>query len=127
MNKIFFALTLIMFSFFNISGIAQSSKENINVNQFKELIANDSTIVKLDVRTPEELTGPLGQIEGVINIPVQELENRINELEKFKNKKIVVICRSGNRSLRATKFLLQHDFNAVNLAGGMIEYRKSEE
>lgn len=112
-----------MSSFFQIIGLAQNSKDNITVDQFIKMIAEDSTIVKLDVRTPEELSGPLGKIEGVINIPLQELETRINELEKFRKNKLVVICRSGNRSMRATKFLLQKNFDAVNLAGGMIDYR----
>lgn len=126
MIKIIFRFTLIMLSFFQIIGCAQNSKTDITVDQYKKLIAEDSTIVQLDVRTPEELSGPLGKIEGVINIPVQELESRINELEKYKSKKIVVICRSGNRSSRATKILLNHQFDAVNLSGGMIEYRNSE-
>ena len=55
-------------------------------------------------------------------IPVQEIEKRIGELKKFKNKKIIVYCRSGNRSRIATKILNEDGFNAYNLNGGMNEW-----
>ena len=102
-------------------------KNVISINELKERIINDSTLVILDVRTPEELTGPLGKLEKVINIPVQELENRLSELEKFRNREIAVICKIGKRSATATDFLLQNGFNAKNVLGGMIEYRAKTE
>jgi rhodanese-related sulfurtransferase len=84
----------------------------------------DSNLVILDVRTPSELTGPLGKIDNVINIPVQVLSNRISELENYKNNNIAVICRSGNRSVFATKLLIENGFKAKNVIGGMISYNK---
>ncbi|MCW8811627.1 MAG: rhodanese-like domain-containing protein, partial [Ignavibacteriaceae bacterium] len=93
------------------------------VDQLHDKIINDSTLVILDVRTPEELTGPLGKLDDVINIPLQELESRLSELEKFRNQEIDVICKIGKRSAAATDFLLQNGFNAVNVLGGMVEYR----
>ena len=86
----------------------------------------DSSLVILDVRNPYELQEYLGHIDGVINIPVQELEKRINELDEFKNREIAVICRSGVRSVSATNILLQNGFNAINVEGGMIRYRAEE-
>ncbi len=87
--------------------------------------ASDTTFIILDVRTPEELKGPLGKIDGVINIPLQELEARLPELKPYKGKEIAVICRSGNRSRYATDILNKKGFDARNVPGGMIEYRKS--
>ncbi|MEE9464719.1 MAG: rhodanese-like domain-containing protein [Candidatus Neomarinimicrobiota bacterium] len=83
--------------------------------------------VVLDVRTPAEFTGPLGHIDGAYLIPVQELENRVAELDTLKDRPIYVICRSGNRSKTATGILLENDFRAVNVAGGMQAWNKLPE
>ena len=86
----------------------------------------DSSLVILDVRNPYELEQYLGHIDGVINIPVQELEKRISELDEYKDRDIAVICRSGVRSVTATNILLQYGFKAVNVEGGMIRYRAEQ-
>jgi sulfur dioxygenase len=106
---------------------SQSSDEKeISIVQFKNEMKSDTNLVILDVRNPEELRGPLGQINGVINIPVQVLEHRIHELDKYKDKHIAVICRTGHRSGIATNYLRGKGFNAANVLGGMAAYRKSE-
>ncbi len=99
---------------------------NVTVQDLKTAMEKDSNFVILDVRTPPELKGPLGHIDGVINIPVQVLDQKVNELEPYKDKKIYVICRSGNRSRLATKILKKHGFNAVNVMGGMKAYNKAK-
>lgn len=53
---------------------------------------------------------------------MQELNDRLKELEKYKNIKIIVYCRSGNRSEIATKILNKNGFYAVNLKGGINEW-----
>ncbi|NOX17035.1 MAG: rhodanese-like domain-containing protein, partial [Chlorobi bacterium] len=102
----------------------EEAVKNINIStvQLKQLMAQDSSLVILDVRTPEELTGELGHIKGVINIPVQVLKERIAELDKYKDKDIYVICRSGNRSQYGTKILREEGFKAFNVLGGMRAY-----
>lgn len=107
--------------------VQTDDKDNITIKQLKEGMENDSLLVILDVRMPQELEGKLGQIEGVINIPVQELEERLDELKEYRDNNIAIICRSGRRSLRATDLLKQKGFNVKNVLGGMIEYRQSEE
>jgi len=107
-----------------ISGYAQGNDSTMNVSELKQRMSSDTTLIILDVRTPEELVGPLGKLNGVINIPVQELENRLDELKPYKEKEIAVICRTGNRSHYATVFLKQHGYKAKNVLGGMTEYRK---
>ena len=97
---------------------------NITVEQLKTEMTTDTNLVILDVRTPQELVGGLGQIKGVINIPVQVLSQRINELDKYKDKNIAVICRSGNRSVMATKIMQAKGFKAKNVLGGMQAYNK---
>ncbi|MBT3478132.1 MAG: rhodanese-like domain-containing protein [Candidatus Marinimicrobia bacterium] len=76
----------------------------------------------VDVRTEGEYFGNLGHIEGSILIPLNELSNRILELEKYKSKEIIMVCRSGNRSGQATKFLNNNGYNALNMIGGMIKW-----
>ena len=67
----------------------------------------------------------MGKIDGVINIPLQELHRqRMNELRKYKDKKIAVICRTGHRSRIAADMLAKDGYNVENVLGGMTEYRK---
>jgi rhodanese-related sulfurtransferase len=119
---------LSIFSFINFLGCAQQDKDStVTVQDLKKLMNDDSTLVILDVRTPAELAGSLGKIDNVINIPIQELAGRMNELEKYKDKQIAVICRSGNRSNTGTRILRENGYKAKNVLGGMIEYRKLED
>jgi glyoxylase-like metal-dependent hydrolase (beta-lactamase superfamily II)/rhodanese-related sulfurtransferase len=76
----------------------------------------------LDVREPEEFTGPLGHIEGAVLIPLGELAERVGEL--VKDRPIVAVCRAGGRSAQATVLLQQAGFTEVaNLTGGMLRWR----
>jgi rhodanese-related sulfurtransferase/DNA-directed RNA polymerase subunit RPC12/RpoP len=80
--------------------------------------------VLLDVRTKEEFDGKtdpnFGVLKNSINIPVQELENRLSELHTLKKKEIIVYCSHSHRSPRAAYLLNQHGFHKViNMAGGM--------
>lgn len=121
------AIFLLIFFTGIMTGFSQPDKNSaITVDELKNKINNNEDVVILDVRMENELSGPLGQIDNVINIPVQELEERIDELNLYKNKEIEVICRSGNRSHYATIFLNNNGFKARNVLGGMIEYRRSE-
>jgi rhodanese-related sulfurtransferase len=127
MNISRIVMFLSIFSFTNFFGCAQQNKDStMTVHELKKLMNDDSTLVILDVRTPAELTGPLGKIDNVINIPIQELQSRIGELNKYKDKQIAVICRSGNRSNTGTRLLREKGFDAKNVLGGMIQYQKLE-
>lgn len=121
-------LFLLLFTVTAITVSCQNAESkddfNITASDLKESMKNDPNLVILDVRTPQELVGEHGQIKGVINIPVQELSARVGELDKYKDKNIAVICRSGNRSVFATKIMLAKGFNAKNVLGGMKAYNK---
>ena len=125
MNSIKLIIFSIILSAVIFVGCAQTANENaITVDQLREMMGNDTNLVLLDVRNPYELEDKsLGHIDGVINIPVQELEKRLSELDEFKDKDIAVICRSGRRSGTATDILVKNGFNAVNVLGGMVQYR----
>jgi NADPH-dependent 2,4-dienoyl-CoA reductase/sulfur reductase-like enzyme/peroxiredoxin family protein/rhodanese-related sulfurtransferase/TusA-related sulfurtransferase len=78
----------------------------------------------LDVRTDEEFKN--GHLEGALNLPVDSLRDRLNELDK--NKTIVVYCQVGLRGYIADRILSQHGFKALNVTGGykttkMLNYK----
>jgi rhodanese-related sulfurtransferase len=100
--------------------------KTISVDNFKQMMKEDKSLVILDVRNPDELKGPLGKIDGSINIPLKDLESRISELDPYKDKTIAVICKLGVRSASAQKILIKHGFKSINVKGGMEEYRRSE-
>jgi rhodanese-related sulfurtransferase len=68
----------------------------------------------LDVRTPEEFSR--GTIPGAMNIPVDELRRRIDELPR--NKTIAAFCQVGQRGYLATRILLQAGIRVINVSGG---------
>ncbi len=76
----------------------------------------------LDVREPDETSGPLGRIPGAILIPLGDLAERTSELAK--DRPVVAVCRAGGRSAQATMILQQAGFAKVaNLPGGMLRWR----
>lgn len=78
-------------------------------------------IVLLDVRQPEEFAEQ--HIPNSILIPLGELPERLDEIEEYRDKEIVVICRSGNRSGQACMFLTMSGFeNVLNMRGGMLQW-----
>jgi rhodanese-related sulfurtransferase len=72
----------------------------------------------LDVREPEEWDA--GHAPGAHHVPLGQLPDRMGELDPAR--RVVVICRSGNRSALATEWLATAGFDAANLVGGMQEW-----
>lgn len=120
-----FKMLIIIISGIMFYNMNAQDKPVMSVEEMKKKADAESSFIILDVRTPEELKGPLGQIDGVINIPLQQLEQRMDELKPYKDKEIAVICRSGNRSHYASEILKGKGYDAKNVLGGMIEYQRS--
>ena len=83
----------------------------------RALVENGATLV--DVRTPGEFAS--GHIDGARNIPVDVLGGRLRELSE-KDATIVVYCRSGARSGRASKILTSNGFTNVHDLGPMSRW-----
>ena len=83
-----------------------------------DVLPRDGSVTLLDTRTPGEFRR--GHIDGFINIPVDELRERISELES--GRPVYVICQSGLRSYIATRILEGCGFEAYNFAGGFRFY-----
>ena len=86
-----------------------------DIYSVKEKIDKKEDFIFLDVREPFELN--IAKIENTILIPLGDLPNSLDKLDK--NKEIIVLCRTGNRSHHATRFLIQKGFNAKNMDGGI--------
>lgn len=81
------------------------------------------TPLLLDVREPGEYCGELGHICASTLVPLRELADRAAELERYKNKTVVAICRFGVRSTTAAAILAGLGFERVyNLKDGMVEW-----
>ena len=76
-----------------------------------EQIIKEKQCTIVDVRTPSEFMG--GNVAGSINIPLQEIQQRMDELKSLKQP-LVLCCASGNRSGQATQFLTQQGIECCN-------------
>lgn len=105
--------------------------EQITPQKVIQLLEKDSAIM-IDVREIEELEILSYDVDSIINIPLKDLSNFEIEFEKqsqrfSKNKKIILVCRSGRRSQRAAKILVEKGYSSVyNLKGGIIEWEKQK-
>lgn len=100
------------------SNIIRGEVKNILPDRVFELLDNPEYLI-LDVRTPEEYE--FGHIKGAVNIPVDELRNRLNELPK--DKKIIVYCGVGFRSYHGCLILKANGFDCWNMSGGWTSWR----
>ncbi len=106
----------------NMAGFMVENLARGLVRQFHlrdmEGLPRDGSVTLLDVRTPQEYAG--GHIEGFRLIPVDELRERLRELEA--GKPVYVICQSGLRSYIACRILAGYGFEAYNFSGGFRYY-----
>lgn len=87
-------------------------------------LINHKDAVILDVREQKEYDS--GHILNAKLIPLGKLNERVNELEKFRERPIIVMCRSGQRSSTATALLGKQGYaQAYNLSGGVIAWQKA--
>jgi rhodanese-related sulfurtransferase len=86
-------------------------------------IERDTPPVLLDVRGPDEFTGPLGHISGATNIPLNELLTHLPDLVR-ENCSVVVVCKTDRRSSMAAQQLREAGVTDVSiLRGGMERWR----
>lgn len=87
------------------------------VVDFASVVDSDTQFV--DVRTVEEVAD--GTLPGAVNVPLDELSARVGDLDP--QRRVVLLCRSGNRSGQAAEFLDAAGFvDVYNLEGGMLAY-----
>lgn len=104
--------------FGKISGINQVGPQEA------VLLFNHEDALVLDVREQSEWAD--GHIGKAKHIPLGQLKTRLTELEKYKDKPIVVVCRSGNRSGSACGTMKKAGFEKMyNLSGGMMAWEQA--
>ena len=102
---------------FMIDNIAKGTLKQWHLEDMDK-ISKDKSVVLLDVRTVDEFNR--GHMDGFKNIPVDELRERINEIEK--GKPVYLICQSGLRSYIASRILEGNGYETYNFSGGFRFY-----
>lgn len=97
--------------------------ESINAKKAITLLENENNITILDVRTLKEYSNQ--HLLNAKHIPVQKLTENLSMLKDDKNKCIIVYCRSGNRSIKASRILEENGFTPLNVEGGIIELMRN--
>lgn len=95
----------------------------ITADELGKKLEQRETLFILDVREPTELQG--GYIPGAVNIPLQQLPQRVQEIQVNREKAIITVCRSGVRSAYAALFLRGYGYpNVRSLELGMLDWQK---
>jgi len=123
-DKLFWVVLIIMGLYLLYQkGIIGVNFESISPKIAYEMIQNDDNVTLLDVRTVEEFKKD-GHIAGAKLIPLGQLSANLKMLDK--SKKVLVYCRSGNRSVSASRILESNGFTVINMSGGMNEWRSEK-
>lgn len=90
----------------------------LSPTRVKEMIDAGEDVTLLDCRLGKEKA--VAEIDGAVFIPMQELPDRVAELDDYLDRKLVVFCHAGMRSLKVTQFLRERGFEDVwSMAGGI--------
>ena len=95
---------------------------DVNVHDAYKMLHTDSNITLLDVRTAKEIKED-GKIENSVLIPLHELKKNLDKLDK--NRKIYIYCRSGNRSIKASRILGYAGYHPYNITGGIKAWKRA--
>ena len=112
------AMVGLLFWFAYSKGWILANFESIDAKTAITLLDEDNNVSLLDVRTIEEYKE--GHLRDAKLIPLQTLANNLHMLNTDKDKKIIVYCRSGSRSVVASRILESHGFTPLNVKGGII-------
>ena len=88
-------------------------------------LSNHQSAIFVDVRESKEMAD--GVINGAYRVPLSNFDKNVTQLDKFKEKPVIVYCRSGNRSIGAAGKLRKKGFNKVySLTGGILAWQKEK-
>ena len=114
---------LLALVFFNEMKIATTRFASLTPAAAVQLMNSEDIVVR-DVREPSETAA--GKIAKAIQIPVGAVSKRLGELEKYKDKTLLVYCKSGARAGVACKELGKNGFEKVfSLNGGMLAWQEA--
>lgn len=99
-------------------------KEWIGVDELRRRMDSDTPPLVVDVRGPDEFQGELGHIEGAVNVPMNELEQRLDELPS--DRPLALVCRTDRRSRNAARLLRAHGYSDLAVVrGGMVAWSEA--
>lgn len=117
------AVGIALFLSLQFTAKATTQKEVEASPYLLERVASNDWLL-IDVRSPEEYAD--GHIPGAINMPHENIDGYLSELEQHKNKPIIIYCRSGRRAKLAMKVLQEHDFTEVmHLEGDILGWNEA--
>ncbi len=91
--------------------------------EFRRRRDAEKDLLVLDVRTPEDFVGEQGHIDGAVNIPVEDLQQRMEEIGSFLEHPVAIVCRTDKRSAKAALLLTEEGFADVHVVrGGMTKW-----
>ncbi len=95
----------------------------LSISNLKQRLDEGEDILLLDVRTPEDYDGEQGHIAGSTLLPLEQLEQRIDEISDYYEKTVVTICRTDRKSAKAAQILAEKGFADVHVAKmGMTDW-----
>jgi len=95
----------------------------IATEDFRQRREIEKDLLVLDVRTADDFIGEQGHIEGAMNIPVEELQQRMAELGDHLEHPVAIVCRTDRRSAKAALLLTEEGFADVHVVrGGMTKW-----
>jgi rhodanese-related sulfurtransferase len=119
---LFFALALVLFLLAQ-NLMAAADKSAVKPEAATALINHEDAVI-VDVRPMNDFS--TGHIINAINIPSNSLKSQIGQLDKYKDRPIIMACRSGAQSSAACKQLRKNGFEKVyNLQGGMMAWQSA--
>jgi len=101
-------------------------KPMLDIVELKQRLDNNEDILVLDVRSADDFVGEQGHIAKALNIPLEELSNRLVELAAYEERPIALVCRTDRRSAQAAQILTREGFADVHVAkGGMTDWNQN--
>lgn len=120
-RPLLFSLVLGIFLTACSSRVFISPTSAITVEQAHEM--SKRNVLLIDVREKNEVEVQAYDVENIKNLPLSQLESLLPEIPK--NKQVILVCRTGNRSQKAFDLLQKNGFtNMTNMQGGMVEWEK---
>ena len=95
----------------------------IDIPEFRRRLDTEKNLLVLDVRTHEDFVGEQGHVGEAVNIPVEDLQQRMDEIGNYLEQPVAIICRTDKKSAKAAVLLTAEGFADVHIVrGGMTKW-----
>ncbi len=100
--------------------------KTLSIGELDQKLKSAAVPLVLDVRGVADFAGELGHIAGARNIPLEGLDRRVQELDDYRERPLVLVCRTDRRSIKAARLLARQGFADVHVVrGGMIAWNQA--